>query len=1020
MYKFLFILSFSLIFKIPLIAQEYFQQEVNYSIEVSLNDTLHELNAFERIEYINHSKTTLTFIYIHLWPNAYKNNKTALALQLLEQGNTTLYDAPPADLGFIDGLNFKVDGKVVNCLFDSLHPDICKLQLASPLEAEGKIEITTPFRVKLPSGKISRLGHLGQAYTISQWYPKPAVFDNAGWHAMPYLNQGEFYSEFGGFDVKITLPENYVVGATGDFPEGDPEIEWMNKKAEETEKKIAQIQLNPAGFKPNLQYPASSIRTKTLCFRQANVHDFAWFCDKRYNVLKGELYLPNSKRKVNTWALFTDARINLWKDAIAYLNDATFFYSLWNGDYQYKHVTAVDGTISAGGGMEYPNVTVIGDESTALSLETTIMHEVGHNWFYGMLGSNERDHAWMDEGINSFNELRYLQTKYPGQRLNSALGMDSTKKTLGLHRFMGKARYELFYKFRAGQNLDQPLSLHAADFEDVNYGAVVYYKTAILFYYLMHYMGEENFDKAMQFYFDKWKFKHPQPKDLREILEYFSEKKLSWFFDDFISTTKKIDYKIQKILKAPDGSYEVWVENKGEVAGPLPLCGLSKNKIKGMVWYDGFTGTKQLFFPPAEIDAFRIDYFEVMPETNRQNNSMRITGSFKKTEPLRLSFIGNPDYPYNTNLFFAPLLGLNAYEHIMPGLAIYNHLVFTKPLEFELLPFYSINSGNLYGYAHIQGNILPKTGIFQRISPGIGSARFGYNDNPEVLTFQKLSPSVKLLFRKKNAKSPAKSSITLRSVIVSKEVISYQETSSGAYERKKIIDQTNIQDITFFHENKRVINPFSFLVNAQIGNGMSKLALQYIYHITIKKKKYVELRFFAGKMFSRNSKYDYRFRMSGQTGSQDYLYDEVYMARNKHITSTLGSQQFTETDGAFKIFTDLGYSDDWIGAINLKSPKLFKLPLLFYADAGIYTAHYQSISSTGQVTKGISSPEVLYSGGIGIPLIRGIAEIYVPLFHSKNIKESYSYAPDFVDRIRFVFNLSKLNPLKMIKEESLF
>ena len=184
--------------------QTYFQQEVNYTINVKLDDVKHEFAGDEKIEYINNSPTTLTYIYMHLWPNAYKDNNTALAKQLLSSGTTELYYAKDDEKGYIDQLDFKVNDIAVkwDYLKDSI--DICKIILNEPLKSGDKIIISTPFHVKIPSGEISRMGHIGQSYQITQWYPKPAVFDRTGWNQMPYLNQGEFYSEYGTFDVKIT------------------------------------------------------------------------------------------------------------------------------------------------------------------------------------------------------------------------------------------------------------------------------------------------------------------------------------------------------------------------------------------------------------------------------------------------------------------------------------------------------------------------------------------------------------------------------------------------------------------------------------------------------------------------------------------------------------------------------------------------------------------------------------------------------------------------------------------------
>ena len=191
-----FILIGTLICALTSFSQTYWQQTTNYKINVSLNDIKHELTAFEEIEYINHSPDTLKSLYFHLWPNAYRNRNSALAKQLYKNGQTELFYGPESDRGWIDSLNFKSDGIMLKWDYDPEHMDICILQLPKPLRPGERITIETPFKVKIPSGEISRLGHVGQSYQITQWYPKPAVYDKNGWNQIPYLNQGEFYSEY--------------------------------------------------------------------------------------------------------------------------------------------------------------------------------------------------------------------------------------------------------------------------------------------------------------------------------------------------------------------------------------------------------------------------------------------------------------------------------------------------------------------------------------------------------------------------------------------------------------------------------------------------------------------------------------------------------------------------------------------------------------------------------------------------------------------------------------------------------
>ncbi|MFI5205142.1 MAG: M1 family aminopeptidase, partial [Flavobacteriales bacterium] len=592
----------------------YFQQEVNYTIKVKLNDVNHTLSGYEEIQYINNSPHTFRHLYFHLWANAYKNNETALAKQFLEAGDVEFHFAEEKDRGYIDSLFFRADGDSIGWKLDEKNIDICKLYLKEVLKPGDTVVITTPFFVKLPSATFSRLGHLNQSYFITQWYPKPAVYDKNGWNQMPYLNQGEFYSEFGSFDVSITLPANYVTGATGDLFQCPEEEKFLEKKYKETLENFKSHTGKMGNITGGDGYPASSTEWKTLRYKQSNVHDFAWFADKRWNVLRGEMTLPETGRLVTTWAMFTNGNSRFWKKSTEYINDAVKYYSKWNGEYPYAHVTAVDGTISAGGGMEYPNITVIGDVSTDISLETVIMHEVGHNWFYGILGSNERKHGWMDEGINSFNEMRYLRTKYPDLKMKDVAGFLPWFfiRMAGIDKFDYDQLYYNAYLLCARQGIDQPIELPSEEFTSVNYGTIMYMKTASSFDFLRSFLGEKEFDKCMHAYFDLWKFRHPQPEDLRRIFEATCKKNLGWFFEGMLASNQYIDYSIKKcktpIVKSTATfqwmTYEegIMIKNKGGLAVPFIVQGIKDDTIQQQRTYMGHDGTQILSFPNGNYD----------------------------------------------------------------------------------------------------------------------------------------------------------------------------------------------------------------------------------------------------------------------------------------------------------------------------------------------------------------------------------------------------------------------------------
>ena len=357
--------------------------------------------------------------------------------------------------------------------------------------------------------------------------------------------------------------------------------------------------------------------------------------------------------------MFTNNEAKLWKNSIEYIHDAIYYYSLWNGEYPYKYCTAVDGTISAGGGMEYPNVTVIGESKNEKALEEVIMHEVGHNWFYGILGSNERDYPWMDEGINSFYELRYMKKKYPEYNLILNSIPKSLIKIFDLKDYSNKQIIgELPYMINAWQAKDQPIDFHSENYTSMNYGGIVYMKTAIAIDYLRSYLGTEAFDDCMKSYYEMWKFKHPSPNDLRSIFEIKTKKNLTWFFENMIKTTNQLDYSIDRVTEIMDNDKIIKIElkNNGKVNGPLVICGVKDNIPGKEIWIDGFSDKIEITYQNNEYDHIRIDYHGVMPETNRNNNIYKLKGPLKKIEPIKFQLFGSLYHPEKTQLFLLGIL----------------------------------------------------------------------------------------------------------------------------------------------------------------------------------------------------------------------------------------------------------------------------------------------------------------------------------------------------------------------------
>ena len=967
-----------------LVAQEYWQQQVDYTIEVTLDDSNHLLNGFESIDYLNKSPDTLEYLIFHLWPKAYSRKNSALAKQLTRMGETDLYFASSDEMGDMDSLSFTIDGLPCVWSYNKKYLDICTLQLERPLNPGQKVKIETPFRVRIPSGTISRLGHLGESYQITQWYPKPAVYDRTGWHGMPYLTIGEFYSEYGSYDVKISLPDNYTVGATGDL-QTQSEIDRLESLSDKTKSWLEDRRLDSRWkeFSENLEFPTSSKQFKTLHYRQENVHDFAWFADKRFHVLKGSLDLPHSSNSVDVWTMFTNKHAKHWSQSIEYMKDAIHYYSLWNGDYPYAQATAIDGTISAGGGMEYPNVTVIGDAQSAVILETVIMHEVGHNWFYGVLGSNERDFAWMDEGLNSYNEQRYLSTKYPNGYLFFGNSSSKLLQRFGFSDYGMKDLHYFSYLLSARANSDQALSISSGNYSAINYGTIVYSKSAVFFNYLRHYLGDEKMDRAMQAYFEAYKFKHPQPDDFFMILEKETEEDFSWFRQDVLQSTSKLDYKIGRVRKQ-DGIRKLKLSNRGYISGPVQIGLFEDGKLDSTFWMNGFRNDT-LIQIDNNTDRVEIDPNWIMPEIKRDNNYSNLSGLFPRIEPLEVSFLGKIENPKKNQVSWTPAFAWNVPNGFMLGVSLYNSILPVKKFNYLITPMYSIQRNQVVGVGEAYYMLKPTSSSFESIDLGLKAKRFVYDTASNVdLNFTRIEPYLRFNFRPANYNGYWSQELTLSAVFVQSDAMNgTQKTSSN-----EVFSRAN-----YSAKYKHPAFNTSISGDVEFFDEFLKASLEVNNRWRVTEDLQLCSRLFGGHFLFNNAvDPKYNWRMDGQTGRNDYAFDAMLFDRSR--SSAVFGNQYVATHGGFKLPTANGSSNASLLSYNAEL-SYGKVPIGVFGDHG-YT----------------SNNTLVADGGLYIRFIQDVFKVYFPLLYSSNIQsEIDANGYNLGDLVRFQIDFNKLNIL---------
>ncbi|MBX3239957.1 MAG: hypothetical protein KIT80_21920 [Chitinophagaceae bacterium] len=468
--------------------QPYWQQQVSYRIDAHLDDRAHALDGFAKIQYSNRSPDTLHYIWMHLWANAFKNDRTAYSDQAIQNGDTRFYFSEPDQRGYINQLDFRIDEVYVPVEDHPEHQDIVKLLLPAPLIPGQTITITTPFHVKIPYN-FSEGGHTGQVYEMDQWwYPQPAVYDREGWHEMPWLTRGRPYTYPASFDVSISLPSNYVVVAPGDMPD-DAEKAWLLQRADFDWKEIKQrVKLKGGTYKTvRQQFPKSDTTSKTLRFVLKEGYGFSWIADKRFRMTADTLQLSGRDIRINYYRLPGQKQsINMDE-----LKQAIRFYD--------HHITGYPGTEL--------NIVQSGKNKThsggiQIRSDSDIPELVSQMWFQQVVGSNPRACPWMSNGLATWYDNAY--------RRNS--GEQTTR---------GKIQ-KIALASQIAIRKDQPANLEAPAYTPVNYRLSTGTKTAAWLAVLQNKSGAD-LEKVLATYSRQWKFRQAYPADFHHLVDSFSK-----------------------------------------------------------------------------------------------------------------------------------------------------------------------------------------------------------------------------------------------------------------------------------------------------------------------------------------------------------------------------------------------------------------------------------------------------------------------------------------------------------------
>jgi len=525
----------------------YWQQKVDYTMEVDMDVNTHQYTGNQKLIYTNNSPDTLVKVFYHLYFNAFQpGSEMDVRSRTIEDPDSRVEDRisklKDDEIGYINVLKLKQDGRKVDYTIENT---VLEVSLRKPILPGESVKFKMDFEGQVPV-QIRRSGRdnkEGISYSMTQWYPKIAEYDFEGWHAHPYIAR-EFHGVWGNFDVKITIDKDYVLAGTG-YLQNPNDVGYGYEDKD--------VKVNRKG------------KQLTWHFVAPNVHDFTWAADPDYihdkriasdgTVL--HFFYQNDENIIENWKKLQPKT----EELLEYFNENI-------GQYPYDQYSVIQG---GDGGMEYGMCTLITGERKFGSLFGVTAHEMAHSWFQFVLATNESQHEWMDEGFTT-----YISTLAE----NEILGQNK--------KFPLEGAYQSYFRL-AKSGVEQPQSTHADRYAyNFAYGATAYSKGAVFLSQLSYIIGDDNLSQTLKRYFKEWKFKHPSPNDFIRIAEKVSGAELSWYLLDWTRTTNTIDYGINNINTTPNATIVT-----------LERIGLTPMPIEVEVTYDN--GSKEVFYIPLRI-----------------------------------------------------------------------------------------------------------------------------------------------------------------------------------------------------------------------------------------------------------------------------------------------------------------------------------------------------------------------------------------------------------------------------------
>jgi hypothetical protein len=590
----------------------YWTNWARYDIEASLDPTTALLEGSETIQYLNRSPVSLRVLVVNLYQNLHREGVVRNGEAEITGGvqlKSVVVDGQPLEEGDpVRGPSYSVEGTVMT------------IRPAAPVEPGDSVGVAIDWSVTLPQNGAGRMGNSGkEMYLVAYWFPKMAVFDDLrGWDAEPYMSQAEFYEDYGDYDAALTVPAGWTLWATGELrnPTDVYTAETLQRldSARVSDERVAVA--TPEELRAGRVTTPGDGGTLTYRFHADSVRDFTWTTSNVQRWDASSALVPDrdgdgQDDRVLINAFWREDRAPLWEQAWLFAMQSIEHHSRYTGfSYPWPHMTSVEGADIIDGGMEFPMMTLMGPYlgRDAQNLFSVTSHELAHEWIPMIVGSNERRHAWIDEGSTDYLDLQAEKEHWPG---------------IDHERLEARQYLQV-----ANAGLEQSLMRHGDWYEPgPGYTVASYYKPATLMVTLRRLIGEEKWTEAYRAFIAEWAYKHPTPWDFFNTFERHAGEDLDWFWTSFYYETWNVDFDAVSVDPRPGGGGIVHIANRGEAPFPVTVRitttngGTVERSIPLEHWLAGHRSADvELPREVGSITRVEIDPEGATPDVTRANN----------------------------------------------------------------------------------------------------------------------------------------------------------------------------------------------------------------------------------------------------------------------------------------------------------------------------------------------------------------------------------------------------------------